>query len=97
MTIALSVMTKSIQHYHFHFGEDEESRGLSNNKNNHKVFSLDHTKMFRRGGRRLNGGKHNVMWLLNEVRKQNGHRRVYKGGKHKLVYWHLDKTHKRLP
>ena len=30
LTIALPVTTMSVQHYHFHYGEDEESRGLRN-------------------------------------------------------------------
>ena len=44
MTIALPVTTKSIQHYHFHYGKDEQGRGLSNNKNSHKFIPMSYAR-----------------------------------------------------
>ena len=61
MTIALPVTTKSIQHYHFHYGEDEESRSLRSlgQLGPHPLITPQMIATLGMGSRRLNGGKHN--------------------------------------
>ena len=71
MTIAVPVTTKSVQHYHFHYGEDEESHYL---KNNHKVMSLD-TIRNSFGLRHLTSKNHKVM-SLDTIRNSFGLRNL---------------------
>ena len=78
MTIALPVATMSVQHYHFHYGEDEEGRGLRNLGQLPPLKVTPEMLAVMRGQkRRLDGGKHNLFMGFNPLakyphRKHNG-------------------------